>query len=392
MPKGHFHLSLLVLLTAMFFSHNALSQDCNLSSYQDKSYWTALSLMNAGGCFHADKNSSPLAQNVRQLLNNESDRKFQRAIQALTSIQQNLEQQSDTNTTALNNAIAGLIQDITDSPGNPRKGLKNQWKLSKRLDRLPDALEQLDFDGKLLIDRCNKVERAQCSLEFKAASDQLRAIYLANAALDKYSENYRQESYAQRSLRRAKWDSYYDDLTFQYPWELMLNNVILEHYDSRAPQDGNKRGFRDLPRSKLVLLHPEANLVYAENAQDEYEITLTVEAIGYETFDFNEKGRVKNALGISLLAAYMDQANRAKSGWTGGLLFKYHGYSLGITDNHGDTGLVFNVNLAQKIFDVKDDSRRYYDEFQDKIRVMGKLVEEGQQKLNDIKQMYQISE
>ena len=392
MFKGQLYLSILLLLSAFSFSGTVLSQGCDSASHQDSDYWTMLELMNAGGCFQADKNSSPLAQAVDQTLNNSSDKKYQRAIKALTTIQQDLQRNADINSAALTNAIATLIKDITDHPGAPRKDLKNDWKLGNKLDRLPDALEPLDLEAQLRIPQCEAVANGQCNSAFNTAAELLRTIHLANAAVDKYTENYRAESYAERSLRRAKWDSYYDDLTFQYPWELMVNNFVLEYYDSRADEDGNKKGFRDLPRSKLVLLHPEANLVYADNAQDEYEITLTLEAIGYETFDFNAKGKVKNTMGISLLAAYMDQSDRPKSGWTGGLLFKYNGYSLGVTDNHGDTGIVFNINLSQRIFDVKDRSRRYYDEFQDKIQVMGKLVEEGQQKLDEVKQMFQISE
>lgn len=392
MINGKYHFSILLLLVTLIFSNNGIAESCDPKSHQDSDYWSMLELMNAGGCFHVDKNTSAIAQSVRQILSNGSAKKYQRAVQALTKIEQNLLVQTDTNSAALNSAITSLKKDISDNPGAPRKDIKNDWKPGNKLNRLPAALEQINLEDSLSMERCEQVANEQCDTEFDAASKVLRAIYLANAALDKYSENYRQESYAERSLRRAKWDSYYDDLTFQYPWELLANNYLLERNDSRATEDGNKKGFRDLPKSKLVLLHPEANLVYAENAQDEYEITLTLEALGYETFDFNSKGRVENAMGISLLAAYMDQADKAKSGWTGGLLFKYNGYSLGVTDNHGDTGIVFNINLSQKIFDVKEESRKYYDEFQDKIQVMGKLVEEGQQKLDDLKQMYQISE
>ena len=37
-------------------------------------------------------------------------------------------------------------------------------------------------------------------------------------------------------------------------------------------------------------------------------------------------------------------------------------YSLGVTDNHGDLGIVLNINLSQRIFEVKQESRRYIDE------------------------------
>jgi hypothetical protein len=391
MCDGKFRITIALLLAAFSINSYAQEQVCEPASHQDSSYWEMLGLMNAVGCFNIDRNDSALAQSVTQALNS-SEKKYQRALQALTSIQQDLLTKTDSNSAALNAAIESLKDRITNNPALPENGLTNRWKLGNRLDRLPDDLDQIDFQSPLQMTRCELVSNGQCKDEFETASSQLRAIYLAYAALNKYTENYREESYAERSLRRAKWDSYYDDLTFQYPWELAVNSILLERSDSRAVEDGNKKGFRDLPESKLVFLHPEANLVYANNAADEYEITLTVEAIGYETFDFDSKGKVKDVMGISLLATYMDQADVIKSGWTAGLLFKYNGYSLGVTDNHGDTGIVFNINLSQRIFDVKGEGRRYYDGFKEKIDYMGKLVEEGKDKLEDARRMYRISE
>ena len=124
-----------------------------------------------------------------------------------------------------------------------------------------------------------------------------------------------------------------------------------------------------------MLFHPEANLVYADGADDEYDVSLTVEIVGYERFGFDSRGKVENPWGISLLAAYLPHPERGESGWTGGLLFKYDGYSLGVTDNHGEAGLVFNINLSQRIFDVKQDARQYYDDYEARLETIRQRFE-----------------
>lgn len=77
----------------------------------------------------------------------------------------------------------------------------------------------------------------------------------------------------------------------------------------------------------------------------------------------------------------MGQPDKVQSGWTADLLFKYNGYSIGVTDNHGEIGVVFNINLAQKIFDVRQESRRYYDEFSNRIDVLGKQTLQHENKI-----------
>ena len=92
--------------------------------------------------------------------------------------------------------------------------------------------------------------------------------------------------------------------------------------------------------------------------------------LGYEGFDYNSTGKIKDSWGVSLLAAYLHRPDRAESSWTAGLLFKYDGYSLGVTDNRGEIGLVFNINLSQRIFNVKEESRRYYDAYNSKLEAI----------------------
>lgn len=398
MSQGKPVYTVLLLLGSILFV-NPLQAACDQTGFSDASYQEMLEEFAAGSCLHFDNNNTALGRRVKQQLNNNEQDDRVRAIAALSSIQEYLEDSlistggaQSVNAAALESAIEELKQGIAENPETPQKGLKARWKF-KRFDRMPEALEHIELTQALTAEKCSRVSDQRCVDEYEMAADLVRVMFLANAAVDIYTQNYRAETLVDRVVRRTKWDSYYDDLTFQYPWELLANNFLLEKYDNnRGSVDGNKIGFRHLPKSKLVLLHPEANLVYADNAQDEYEVTLTFEAIGYEAFDFDANGKVKNPWGVSLLAAYMDQADKAESGWTAGLLFKYNGYSLGFTDNHGDTGIVFNVNLSQRIFNVKKQSRRYYDEYQGKVQRLGILLEEGQQRLDEARQVFVISE
>ena len=142
---------------------------------------------------------------------------------------------------------------------------------------------------------------------------------------------------------------------------------MLEWSDDRDVVDGNRLGFRSLPRSKIVLLHPEVNLVYSRDSETEYDTAVSVELVGFEKFDFGKTGKVDDAWGVSLMAAYVDRPDGSESGWTGGLMFKLDGYSLGVTDNHGETSVILNINLSQRLLDVKQEARRYYDEYEEKV-------------------------
>jgi hypothetical protein len=350
-----------ILISCLYFSPASQATECDVTS---SDYETAISFM-ATSCFGLDENTTALGLEVKGLLDSMSGDDRSRALLALQAIQEHLRityidrvtAQSE-NAVALHEAIRILMESIIQNPENPVMSLKDDWKPGK-LTRLPDALEEMDFAP--FLEECG-ISNSNCDTEFKLVVDIVSSIYLANAAIDRYTTNYQAEALRDREIRRASWDSYYDDLTFQFPWELWFNSLLLEATDDRALVDGNKIGFRELPGSKLVVLHPEVNLVYVDNADDEFDVTLTVEMLGYEAFDFDGSGKVKNPWGVSVLAAYLDRIDRVGSGWTGGLLFKYRGYSLGVTDNHGDTGIVFNINLSQRLFEVKQENRLHYDE------------------------------
>jgi len=233
----------------------------------------------------------------------------------------------------------------------------------------------MDLLTSLQQDECEQVGSGQCEQQYAAAEQMVKAIWLANAAINHYTRAYRMEVIADRDLRHKKWDSYFDDLTFQYPWEMGLNSLWLGWFDDRAVVDKNRVGFRSLPDDKLIFLHPDVNPLYHEDSTQEYDLTLTVESIGYERFKFDHQtGKVKSSWGISHMAAYLPQKDSAESDWNNGWMFKYNEYSLGLIDDDDERAVIFNIDLAQKLFDVKQEKRKYYDDIRFKLESLQQRV------------------
>ena len=372
MNQGKHIFYFLVLFNSIVFCESLSAADCEQAEYAEESYKLMLEeFVSTGmtGCFSAENNTTELGDVVSQQLKDVSLDTDVRVLNSLSILQtyindeylkQSNEQYNNAGVVEL--AIKNLKHSFQQDSKTPEKGLKARWQLDQLdSDSIPKALEGLDFTNTLSMDKCKKVGDGNCATEFELAANIIRVVFLVNSSIDEFTKIYRNEVFVDRSIRRKKWDSYYDDLTYQYPWELFANSYLLEKTDDRQSVDGNKQGFRKLPESKLVFFHPDANVVYAHNAVDEYEVSVTMEVLGFESFTFDHDGKVKNPWGVSALIAYMDQVDTLESGWTAGLLFKYNGYSLGVTDNHGELGIVLNINLAQKIFDVNKKQRRYYD-------------------------------
>ena len=352
----------------------AMAEDCVAGVAEDKSYFAVLDTLLRRPCYRQESRDTELGMRVSQILSaSDAASAAEKAERALSEIAvyltENYDRDDPLQTEATNRLTAALLklrESVQTWTEEPPPDIKRNWQFSQ-LGRPPRSLRGIDFRQLLPEDRCKPFSERACETELAFAVQLVQAIHLANDALDTYTENYRRAVLADRKLRRTKWDSYYDDLTFQYPWELWTNSLLLEWTDDRRVEDGNRLGFRSLPGSKVVLLHPEVNLLYSQNAETEYDTAVSFELIGFENFDFDRRGKVDDAYGVSLMAAYVERPDGSDSGWTGGLMFKLNGYSLGVTDNHGETSLILNINLSQRLFDVKQDARRYYDEYEAKV-------------------------
>jgi len=358
-----------------------LADECSPDNFAEETY-SVMFGESVTGCFDLEKNNTTLGKSVRSILSDTQTDERASALKALQAvaayIQENFlstDNEQQQNARIVYTAIEKLKQSILANPQTPEATLKSDWQWNSA-EQPPASLEGIDFSKTLPDERCGKVKDKKCDAEYERAVDLGRSIKLINASIDLYTERYREEVLQHRVLRRAKWDSYYDDLTFQYFWELWANNYLLEHYDNRTVIDGNKIGFRPLPKSKLVLVHPEVNLAYKGQANDKFEDTVTVEIVGYEAFDFDAMGKVKNPWGVSILAAYLNSADTGDADWTYGVLLKYDGYSVGFTNNDGDVAVVLNFNLSQKVLTIDDKYRRYYDEYSDQYRKLADRFEE----------------
>jgi len=357
--------------------------ECDAGVSADASYFAMLDALMRRPCFGDQANASRLGKRVNEILaaedNSSATDRTDRALAEIGAyLTENYDRQNGIQveiTDLVSKALLSLQESVRARPEDPETALKANWQF-RQLGRPPRALRGLDLARLLPEDRCAPVSAGACEAELAFAVQLLQAVQLINLSIDTYTEKFRGDVLADRTLRRSKWDSYYDDLTFQYPWELWANSLLLQWTDDRKSMDGNLLGFRKLPGSKLVLLHPEVNLLYAQDAESEYDTALTFEVLGFENFDFGSKGKVDSSYGMSLLAAYVDGPDGRDAGWTGGLMFKLNGYSLGITDNHGEQAIIFNINLSQRLFDVKQEARRYYDEYEEKVKAFEQQLEQ----------------
>lgn len=362
--KGMKRISILLLLCCLGINI-ASAAVCNVPVNTDTALLVTFS-RNMDGCLMFDKKQHPLTKQIHQLFSQKGMTNQGLALQALNVVEVELQNRfsGEDQGSQLRERIKGLRMALTRST-TPGTNLKADWQWVQR-DRSVSGIEFLDFDSLLSEERCptGQAWSLACKTAFKDASLLGVSIHIANAAIDRFSQAFRELVEDDRRLRMNKWDSYYDDLTFQYPWEMYLNNTVIDAADTRSTLNGNKQGFRPLPTSKVVILHPEIGLVYDNQVNNKIEEVLNVEVIGFEKFSFNNvSGRVQKPWGISVIASYL-QDKKGESGWRAGLLMKYKGYSFGISDNNSEAAFMLNLNLSKLLFRVEDDARKYKNELQ----------------------------
>lgn len=374
----------LVLLCFALVTFHAplLADDCDRSKYDD--YAQLLEGFGNSICLDPENNNTALGLSVKDTLSGSlQDRDA--AIKALQEIKSHVtEAHIETistqagNARLLTSAIASLEASMAERSKIPEDNLRRDWFLND-VNVMPEKLDGIDVFSALESGDCGLLESGKCDTQYNDAEDIVRSIKLVNSAIDTYTKNYRMETTRDREIRHTKWDSYYDDLTFQYPWELLANSWWIGYLDDRAEVDGNKVGFMPMPESKITVFHPDVNPVYHEDSDSEYDIALTVETLGYESFKFhNSTGKIKSSWGISHMAAYLPQEDRDKSDWNYGWMFKYNQYSLGIIDDDDERALVFNINLSQRLFEVKKKSRNYRDDLKFKLKTIEEKIESYQ--------------
>jgi hypothetical protein len=180
-------------------------------------------------------------------------------------------------------------------------------------------------------------------------------------------------------LMNGRWDAYFHEGLPQYWWEVWLNGQLMEHQYITDPLTHDKRplcpvdkatqiqqGFCSVPQMQFIALHPEAGVEWNNDAKssDELKPAFLVEVLGWQRWQFEPgTAKMRRRFGASLVAAYGNR--RETSSWSYGvMLHAGAGYNLAVTRNaHGETGLLININLADKFFGRKQAYEDYLQAF-----------------------------
>jgi hypothetical protein len=161
-------------------------------------------------------------------------------------------------------------------------------------------------------------------------------------------------------LRDKQWDAYFDEALFQWWWEVGLNGYRMKNSSLCARNAYHMQvGYCDVPHDQLIFLHPDVGLQWMDGAENTSDLhgAVVLEVFGYNKWRW-DGATAKSAKGLSLVATYSDAEDNKD--WAYGLMF--HGrnkYSFGVTTNGHRVGLVFNLALSDRFFEVKDRYRGY---------------------------------
>lgn len=150
----------------------------------------------------------------------------------------------------------------------------------------------------------------------------------------------------------SEWEQYFTKARSQTPWELALNSVWYKD-EITSP------AFVLPPQYQVIMLHPNILLEYIGAADEGNQLkeALAVEWVGINFWN------IKLPLGVSLMSTYSDRAGVSDVGH--GVLFHiYNHYSLGITNNDGETGVSVSIDLF-KLFESNKERIEKYEKYID---------------------------
>ena len=103
-------------------------------------------------------------------------------------------------------------------------------------------------------------------------------------------------------------------------------------------------GFRDVPNSHWIVLHPTLGIRYNSDATDKYAAAIIIELIGLRRWQWSE-GNAVNARGASLILSYSDQGESKKYGW-GGMVHVNDDVSVGLVRHKSDVANSSKTSLS----------------------------------------------
>lgn len=223
----------------------------------------------------------------------------------------------------------------------------NNWTLHPFTAELPASKIGLQS---YLVQECSaSVTAPQCAAAVSLAAKVMRTSLATDQLIAAFNMPIIDANRRFLSMRDKEWDSYFNDVSVQYPWELGWNSVRFA-----KAHKADAKLFPRAPNSKLIALHPSAALERVELPTGESGTlaALVVELVGYESWQWRG-GEASNRWGASLIAAFADVPGMDAVGY--GVLFHtpIRNVSIGAVRRDGAAGsevdLVINVDFAQLI-------------------------------------------
>lgn len=224
----------------------------------------------------------------------------------------------------------------------------NNWTLHPFTAELPAS--KIPFQAYLTQECSPGVATPRCAAAVSLAAKLMRTSLATQQLIAAYNKPLIDANKRFLSLRDREWDSYLNDVSVQYPWELGWNSI---RFNKAHKQD--KGQFPRAPTSKLIALHPSAALERVDDLPSGDSGTVAavvVELIGYESWRWRA-GEAVNRWGGSLIASFSDVPGMDAVGY--GVLFHtpIRNVSIGAVRRDGKAGsevnLVISVDFAKLI-------------------------------------------
>jgi hypothetical protein len=252
--------------------------------------------------------------------------------------------------------IRELQQALNAGPVDPRSPLiaQNSWPLVPAIHTI--RISNIDLLALLTNECAAGAQSPQCIAAVDFSAKVIRTGESMHQLTDAYSQPIIEADNRFLTERDKEWNSYLNDVSVQYPWELWLNGYLFQ----KATPAAQRSQFPLAPTSKWVFLHPSPAFERVEGPTGGHstQAAVVAEIAGYEMWRWSGSGAASNRWGASVITSFVDARGSSAVGY--GLLLKtpFKNASVGVVFRNGDRGrqvnLAINVDLAKLIQKYKD--------------------------------------
>ena len=304
-----------------------------------------LILIESQDCLGGSRDVGTLAVDVRKALNVPPDNAafFKPAAEsALVLIDIHLN-------TPIGSTSADVLRDVRRQVGQTRvllgsdvsPALPTAWEL----DAGRIFAVTLPLQG--YVDAACAAESAECTTAFETTKEVLRVARLTRSALLKYELPALKSLLAENLKREKSWDDYFERARSQYFWELALNSLLMRETRPEITP-GVRGGFRAVPTSQILFLHPHVAMEYASEEAEGNKINPTVlmDVIGYNRWSWKADGSMGFAFGASFIISAADHVTTDDIA-LGFMVHVNHSMSAGLVFGSDKPTIVMSADAAK---------------------------------------------